>query len=297
MRRQAVLLAFVFYILNVFGSNIFVQENNALVTGITIDEFTSVLDTIEHDIIIDDVSDQGIEIYASHSTLRKLDQLSIKYNILPDRRQINILRQSESFAGLTDNWDSDSYWNQHHDYNSMTNLLREFSTTYPQLCKLYSIGTTNNKKSLWVLKITDHPASHEEGEPQFKYIGNMHGNEVVGRELLLRFSYYLLSAYVAGDPDIISLLDSTEIHIMPSMNPDGYELGQRENANGVDLNRDFPDRFDADHLPQVETAAVMSWTLQNHFILSANLHGNLTYLLFNVSLLIFFFITKADRSL
>ena len=36
---------------------------------------------------------------------------------------------------------------------------------------------------------------------------------------------------------------TTEIWIMPSMNPDGTELGQRYNANGVDLNRNFPDQF------------------------------------------------------
>ena len=66
------------------------------------------------------------------------------------------------------------------------------------------------------------------------------------------------------------MLDTTEVYLMPTMNPDGFEIQQpgcnrggvsklvssflgggggsfgRENANGVDLNRNFPDQFDDD---------------------------------------------------
>ena len=70
------------------------------------------------------------------------------------------------------------------------------------------------------------------------------------------------------------LVDETRIHILPSMNPDGYELHQRANANNVDLNRDFPDRLQGvSHIPEKETQAVLGWSLSNHFTLSANLHG------------------------
>ncbi len=129
---------------------------------------------------------------------------------------------------------------------------------------------------------------HEELEPEFKYVGNMHGNEAVGREMLVLLVAYLLERYGA-DERITRLVDTTRIHIMPTMNPDGFE-GSREgdrssikgraNANGRDLNRNFPDQFkDGMTLPnpeagrEPETVAIMRWSREFPFVLSANLHG------------------------
>lgn len=72
---------------------------------------------------------------------------------------------------------------------------------------------------------------------------------------------------------------------MPTMNPDGYEVSRigdegsvsgRNNANNVDLNRNFPDQYGTNEYNQIqepETQAVMNWSLATQFVLSANLHG------------------------
>lgn len=61
-------------------------------------------------------------------------------------------------------------------------------------------------------------------EPEFKYVANMHGNEVLGRELMLGLADHLCTAWLAGDQDVHNLLTSTRIHLLPSMNPDGWQL-------------------------------------------------------------------------
>ncbi len=55
-------------------------------------------------------------------------------------------------------------------------------------------------------------------------MGNMHGNEVVGRELLLKLAVELCDRYLDNDPEVKKLINSTRISIMPTMNPDGWEI-------------------------------------------------------------------------
>ncbi|XP_063448603.1 carboxypeptidase D-like [Mytilus trossulus] len=171
---------------------------------------------------------------------------------------------------------------QYHNYQDLTNYLKNMSNTYPDLTHLYSIGKTVQKRDLHVLAIGKLPQNHLTLRPHVKYVGNMHGNEAVGREMLLHLIDYYLTNYNVNST-IKTFLDNTVVHILPSMNPDGFEVSSegdcigvqgRPNTNNYDLNRNFPGYFEVNPRPiQPETQAVMDWLKQHRFILSANLHG------------------------
>merc|ERR1711981_968863 len=190
---------------------------------------------------------------------------------------------------------------KHHNNTEMAAILQQVHNRCPDISRLYTLSESSVLGvPLYVLEFSDHPGHHELTEPEMKYIANMHGNEVLGRELLLHLAEHLCSSYLAGDQDIVKLVDSTRIHLLPSMNPDGWKISTdsgardyllgRSNANNVDLNRDFPDldhlvyegALDNNHLlngakvehrTQPETEAVVKMIMDTPFVLSANMHG------------------------
>ncbi|KAJ8038577.1 Carboxypeptidase E [Holothuria leucospilota] len=185
-------------------------------------------------------------------------------------------------------------------------VLHNIHEKCPNLTRVYTIGSSVKGRSLWVIEISDNPGEHEVGEPEFKYIANMHGNEPAGRELLLQLANHLCRKY-SRDRRVQRLVNNTRIHLMPCMNPDGFHesylvynrTGEvppfygRGNANGVDLNRNFPDLISIyyenertngpnhhitrtpqpeDPIMQPEVEAVIAWMHKHPFVLSANLH-------------------------
>ncbi|KAM9774247.1 carboxypeptidase N catalytic chain isoform X2 [Syngnathus typhle] len=194
---------------------------------------------------------------------------------------------------------------QHHRYEDMVRALFAVHNQCPYVTRVYSVGRSVEARHLYVLEFSDNPGIHEALEPEFKYVGNMHGNEVLGRELLIKFSQFLCEEFQAGNQRIMRLIYDTRIHIMPSMNPDGYEVAARQgpefngylvgrgNVREIDLNRNFPDlnalmyyyektNGPNHHLPlpdnweqqvEPETRAVIKWMQNHNFVLSANLHG------------------------
>ncbi len=162
-------------------------------------------------------------------------------------------------------------YDKYYNYVELTGLLRSLALKYPHIANLSSVGRSVEGRELWVMRITKDPNIDTPGKPKFKYVGNMHGDETVSRQVLVYLVEYLLAKY-GEEERITELVNTTDIYIMPSMNPDGFEQskegdcsgdnGGRNNAKNVDLNRSFPDQYDGndvnpDYIPEV--LAVIRW--------------------------------------
>jgi len=169
-------------------------------------------------------------------------------------------------------------------YGQYLQMMQGFAADHPGICRLDTFGVSVEGRLLLALKISDR-AGEDEPEAEFFYTSTMHGDELVGYVLLLRLADYLLLGY-GTDGEVTSLVDSLSIWINPLSNPDGTygpDQGEsvagsvRENANGVNLNRDFPDPA----LPEPndtagrepETRHMMQFLETRGFTLSANIHS------------------------
>ncbi|XP_014327837.1 probable carboxypeptidase X1 isoform X2 [Xiphophorus maculatus] len=202
---------------------------------------------------------------------------------------------------------------KHHNYKEMRKLMKSVHDECPNITRIYSIGKSYKDLKLYVMEISDNPGKHELGEPEFRYVAGMHGNEVLGRELLLNLMQYMCREYKRGNQRIVHLVKETRIHLLPSMNPDGYEMAFKKGSElvgwalgrysyeGIDMNHNFADlnsvmwtaiELETDQsklinhyfpIPEQytseeafvapETRAVINWMQNIPFALGANLHG------------------------
>ena len=169
-------------------------------------------------------------------------------------------------------------WDNYPTYSQYDSIMQSFVKLYPALCHLDTIGTSVNGKLVLALKISDNAAADED-EPEVFYTSTMHGDETGGFILMLHLIDYLLKNYAVSNR-VKNLVDNLEIWINPLANPDGtYGTGNtissptRYNANGYDLNRNFPDPITPNTEKQKETLDMIKFMRKHKFVLSANFHS------------------------
>lgn len=189
-------------------------------------------------------------------------------------------------------------FNHYYHEEELGSALREAAAAGPPgLARLFSIGSSVEGRPLWVLRLTaglgppppdsiagpDAAGPLVPGRPQVKLVGNMHGDETVSRQVLIYLARELAAGYGRGDPRLVRLLNTTDVYVLPSLNPDGFEraregdcgLGDsgppgssgRDNSRGRDLNRSFPDQFSTGQPPALddvpEVRALIDWIRRN----------------------------------
>uniref|UniRef100_A0A3Q3LA18 AE binding protein 1b n=1 Tax=Mastacembelus armatus TaxID=205130 RepID=A0A3Q3LA18_9TELE len=204
---------------------------------------------------------------------------------------------------------------KHHSYSEMVALMKSVNQECPNITNIYSLGRSSKGLEIVAMVISGNPTEHEIGEPELRFTAGLHGNEAVGREMLLLLMQYLCKEYKDRNPRAQQLVDGIRIHLVPSLNPDGheeaFEAGSELSSwttghfthDGFDIFQNFPDLnnilWDAEdkgmvpkltpnhHVPipgnleanssiAVETKAIISWMKSYPFVLGANFQGGET---------------------
>lgn len=174
-------------------------------------------------------------------------------------------------------------WDRYPTFAVYEQMMNDFATDYPEMARLDTIGFSVNGYPILCIVISSNVNTPAD-KPKYWWSSNMHGDELAGYVILLRLADYLLSNY-GDDSQVTNLLDNTYIYIDPLANPDGTYFNspdyddvsgsRRNNANNVDLNRNYPYIEGTSPTTQIEAQIAMDYAQEHGFTMSANAHGGI----------------------
>ena len=184
-----------------------------------------------------------IYIHASPSELSLFQSLGIAYEIETHNFQKN---QKQDLPVH----DQGGINGPYHTYQEVEAELSLLEQEYPNLSRIFIFGKSLENRNLYALKISDNVQS-DESEAEVLLIGCHHAREWISVEVPLLIAKYLLENY-SQDKYLQSLINESEIWIIPLLNPDGLEYSiyyyrywrknRRDNGDGtfgVDINRNY----------------------------------------------------------
>ncbi|MFI9641108.1 M14 family zinc carboxypeptidase [Micromonospora sp. NPDC051925] len=154
-------------------------------------------------------------------------------------------------------------------YNVPGGLRAEMAATvadHPELAELVTVGTSLRGVPIQAVKVTRGAQQVPDGQrPAVLYLGGQHAREWITPEMTRRLMHHVIDGY-GRDPALTTLLNTTELWFLPVANPDGYDYtftpgnrlwrknlrdnngdGKITEVDGVDLNRNFADKWGYDN--------------------------------------------------
>ena len=145
---------------------------------------------------------------------------------------------------------------------ALTQEVNDWSNDNPDIVMLSSIGQSFLGKELWMVVLSDWSmeTKSDGSAKEIIYIdGGHHGNEYLGTALAWLTAKWYINEWNAQNEESITVLQSTELHILIMLNPDGNDADTRHNLNittaanpfvsepvptGIDLNRNYDHFWD-----------------------------------------------------
>ncbi|MGI5146949.1 M14 family zinc carboxypeptidase [Plantactinospora sp. CA-294935] len=131
----------------------------------------------------------------------------------PDRGQ-----HEHGDVGVLDFPPADSAY---HNYAELNAVLNQVVADHPTIARRSSMGTSYEGRDLPVIKISDNVGT-DENEPEILFNSQQHARE----HLTVEMAIYLLNLFTdnyGSDSRITNIVNSREIWIVPTVNPDGSE--------------------------------------------------------------------------
>jgi murein tripeptide amidase MpaA len=183
-----------------------------------------------------------LDVVVTEAVLAQLSAAHVAWQILvPD---IDAVARAEA-ARVRDPAAADGgdWFAEYRDYRAITTRLHELADLAPERASVQGIGSTLDGRTLWALRIG---GTRPDATPML-INGTQHAREWIATMATTCVADRLVRDY-DRDPAIRAFVDSTELWVVPVVNPDGYQYTwskdrywrkNRRAGHGVDLNRNF----------------------------------------------------------
>jgi len=114
-------------------------------------------------------------------------------------------------------------------HEKLQQYLQTLASRHPQSIRLEEVGQSFLGRSIQMLTLGSGPN-------RILLWSQMHGDEPSATPALLDIASYIVEH--KDDPVAQSILQNFTLLMIPMLNPDGTEVYQRRNAQGIDINRD-----------------------------------------------------------
>ena len=168
-----------------------------------------------------------------------------------------IYYQSSNYVDNSGNYKKIEYdFDNKLHYSEIEDMLYNLNNS--DIVKLEIIGKSVDNRNIYGIEVG-------KGDKIIYIDANIHAAEIANTLILMKYIIDIVNSYELNDLSIIDALNTYKIVAIPTMNPDGYEVynfgveslnnknlwwyqnkdiynfeNMKSNANGVDLNRNFP---------------------------------------------------------
>jgi len=156
-------------------------------------------------------------------------------------------------------------------YEDIYSIFKKWESEAEDLVEVGSYGKTNNQKDQYYLKISN------EYNPSKKNVfitACIHGNEPLSTSVVIAYAGMILSGY-GKEESITSLLNKTNVYIIPVVSPDSYPNSR--SVNGIDPNRNFPTLKDPkrNSVPPIKNLQDFFLKIKPNSVLAGHTYGRI----------------------
>lgn len=185
-----------------------------------------------------------------------------------DKKTYYLEKTSASYEEISYNFE------KQYTYAELEDIYKNLNKS--DIVKIEKIGTSEDLRSMYSIEIG-------KGDNVVLMDASVHGSEFANVLFLTKFMTNIVNSYEAGDYKIKELLTNNKIIVVPSQNPDGYEMksfgidsiknknsfvvknknnidlaNYKGNINGIDINRNMPSQHGALYYKNNDISSTLS---------------------------------------